>query len=104
MGYKFLIASVGVLFSANAFCVSSYAQDTGRIGKLYVSASGNMVFQLEGGFPNARTDGQCPTASLDSYAGNINSGPTFKSTILAAKAAKQTLIVTTQGCDVGGGG
>lgn len=73
------------------------SQDIGKISTLYVSIDGDMAFILTGGFPNAIATGQCP--GNNGHAGLLTTAdPAFKSAILAAKAAQQTVRVTISGC------
>lgn len=74
-----------------------YTQDIGKIKTVFVSVGGDIAITLSGGFPNAVAGGQC-TAARD-YAGVTTAvDPAFKSTLLAAKAAQQTVRITVAGC------
>lgn len=92
---------ISILGSGSIFA-APYVQDTGKIKNLYVSVGGNIAIQLDNGFPNSSSGGQCTTASINSFGGNVVADPIFKSTLLAAKAAQQTITVTVQGCEANG--
>jgi L-serine deaminase len=74
----------------------------GKIKNLYVSVNGNIAIQLDNGFPNSASGGQCATANINSFGGNVTADPAFKSALLAAKAAQQSISVTVQGCEASG--
>jgi hypothetical protein len=100
MKNKFVLLMV-VLLGSNTFS-AAYVQDAGKIKTLFVSSSGNIAVQLENGFPNSNAGGQCATANLNSFGGNVTADPVFKATLLAAKAAQQNVTLTVQGCEAGG--
>ena len=102
MRIKFASALIILVLGFGDVSAATYTQDTGKIKNLYVSASGNIAIQLDNGFPNAASGGQCTTANLNSFGGNAIADPVFKSTLLAARAAQQTLTVTVQGCEANG--
>lgn len=77
-----------------------YSQDMGRISDLYVSESGTVAIVLDGGYPNANAEGQCPTNN--GYAGNLTASPALKAALLSAKASGSVVQVTIIGCDSGG--
>ena len=96
---RLLVGSFVLLVSGTTFSLP-YTQDIGKIQKLFVSADGSVAFTLSSGFKNAIADNQCPAAK--DYAGLLSTAdPIIKSTILAAKAAQQTITVTIIGCHVG---
>ena len=102
MKLKNSIVATLTILSANTFAASAYIQDTGKIKTLYVNASGGVAIQLDTGFAKANIDGQCPAVSPHGFGGNITADATFKSALLAAKAAQQTISVTIQGCEASG--
>lgn len=81
----------GISFSA------PFSQDIGKISTIFVSTNGDMAIILTGGFPNAVATNQC--SGYKEYAGiSTTADPAFKSALLAAKAAQQTVRVTVSGC------
>jgi hypothetical protein len=102
MKYQLILLLVLSVFCSTKSVAAPYIQDVGKIENLYLSANGNIAIQLENGYPNATSDGQCSTANLNSFGGNLTADPAFKSALLAAKAAQQTITVTVQGCEAGG--
>jgi hypothetical protein len=102
MKIKFTSILVLSVFGSLSAIAAPYVQDTGKIKNLYISTSGNVGIQLETGFPNSASGGQCATANANSYGGNVTADPAFKSALLAAKAAQQTITVTVQGCEASG--
>jgi hypothetical protein len=102
MKVKFASVLLLSIFGAVAANAAPYVQDTGKIKNLYVSAGGNVAIQLDNGFPNSANGGQCSTANISSFGGNVTADPVFKSALLAAKAAQQSITVTVQGCEASG--
>jgi|GEM_PF-989223 len=102
MKIKFSLILVLSMFGSLGTSAAPYVQDTGKIKTLYVSTNGNVGVQLDTGFPNSANDGQCATANANSFGGNLTADPAFKSALLAAKAAQQTITVTVQGCEASG--
>lgn len=95
-----------VLAAFAIFCLSgislsaSASQDIGKISTIFVSTSGDIAITLTGGFPNATESNQC--FGYKEYAGiPASADPAFKSTLLAAKAAQQTVRVIISGCQGG---
>lgn len=98
LALAFILFVVGALY-ANA---APYVQDVGKIKNLYVGVDGRIAIQLDKGFPNSASGGQCATANINSFGGNLAAEPVFKATLLAARAAQQTITVTVQGCESNG--
>lgn len=91
------------LFITTLFSVHSYAAalsaDTGTVERVFASTEGSIAVRLNGGFPQANADNQCP--GNNGWAGIQVSDGVIKSTIIAAKASGQTLTVITNGCEDG---
>lgn len=95
----FAVTIFSVVFLESMAIAAPYTQDTGKIKTLFVSAGGAIAITLDGGFPNARTGGQC--AAANDFAGFATADPALKSALIAAKAAQQSITVTVAGCSGG---
>jgi len=95
----FIFLTIGLL-AASAIAVPPYSSDTGKITTLFTNTGGAVAIQLDGGFPHAVADGQCPAANV--YAGFTTADPMIKSALLAAKATGTTITVIITGCANGG--
>jgi hypothetical protein len=84
-----------------ALAAPPYSADTGKITTLFATATGAMAIQLDGGYPHATADGQCPGAG--NFSGFSTADPILKSALLAAKSAGTTVTIITVGCVAGGG-
>lgn len=96
------LLQLGSLMVMASQCVA-YSQDSGVIGKVYVSSIGGIAITLQGGFSNATAAQECP--GNNGFAGmpaGSGADPLLKSAILAAKASGQNVTVTTEGCEAGG--
>ena len=89
---------LGLALSVSA--LASEGNDVGVITMLYVDVNGSIAVQLNGGFPNATSTGQCPTSN--GYAGSTVADPALKAFLMMAKATGQSVQIVTQGCDGGG--
>ena len=72
------------------------ATDTGVISQLYVDQNGNVGLQLDNGFPNAVSAGDCP--SNNGFAGITVSNNILKSALLSAKATQSSVTLSFSGC------
>ena len=98
---RYISFFVVVLFGGSVSAAPPWSSDTGKIATLFTTTSGAMAITLDGGFPHAASEGQCPTAN--SFAGFATADPSIKSALLAAKAAGSSVTVITVGCASGGG-
>ncbi len=97
---KLLIAIGLALCCWTQTATAAYTSDTGKITILFTDGGNNLAVQFDNAFPNAKSSGQCPTAN--GFAGIIGDYPLMKSTLLAAKAANQTVTLTIDGCEASG--
>ena len=89
-----LIFAVLFLISTSVF---GYSQDTGKVGRIYVTPAGLIAFKLVSGFPNAIETNQC--VDNNGWAGHYAADPVLKSAILSAKTAGFSIIATLEGCE-----
>lgn len=94
---RFVFLAALVAPAANVFSAAAYTQDTGTISQVYVSAAGTLSVRLDGGFPNAVADGQCP--GNNGWAGVLSTvDANIKSSLLMAKISGDRVVVTISGC------
>lgn len=99
MKFKFIVL-IALALAFQKPLAAPHTQDIGKITSIYVNAGGTLAITLDNAFANARSGGQCPTAN--GYGGNALADAAFKSALLAAKTAQQTVTVTVQGCEANG--
>lgn len=77
--------------------INAATQDTGNINRLFVDGGGSVGITLNSGYPNSKNAGECPGSN--GFAGVSGSAPDIlRSTLLAAKAADQSITVIISGC------
>lgn len=77
------------------------ATDSGKVKAFFAGPNGMVAIQLDNGFPNAKANGVCSSAS-GAWAGSTTADPILKSALLAAKTSESQVTVTLNGCDSGG--
>lgn len=93
---RWMALSVAFLMCGSALAVPPWSSDTGKITTLFTTTAGTMAVMLDGGYPNALADGQCPVAN--GFAGFLTADPAIKSALLAAKASGSSITIITVGC------
>ena len=96
---RYISFFVVVLFGGSVSAASPWSSDTGKIATLFTTTAGAMAITLDGGYPHAVSEGQCPAAN--GFAGFATADPSIKSALLAAKAAGSTVTIITVGCASG---
>lgn len=98
LSYFFKFISLFLLFLSEG-CFSAYSQDSGMVAKFYSSVYGATAIQLSGGYANAVSTNQCPTANSSGWAAIGASAPaSMKAALLAAKVTGASVTVTIVGC------
>ncbi|CAK3815776.1 MULTISPECIES: hypothetical protein [Vibrio] len=93
---KVIFLLIITLFSVHSYA-TTLSVDSGKVERIFASTEGSIAVSINGGFPQANADKQCP--GNNGWAGiNVSDG-VIKSTIIAAKASGQTLTVVTGGCE-----
>ena len=93
---KVIFPLIITLFSIHSHA-ETFSADTSKVERIFASTEGSIAVRLNGGFPQANADKQCP--GNNGWAGIVVSDGVIKSTIIAAKASGQTLTVVTNGCE-----